>query len=155
MRVEFTYGLAGVVGSLASGHLFHLYSSSLGHGTILLIISTLLHLLCLLHSIFLLQVSVCMWEGSEGAGVQCSHVFFLCISNQIVYFYSWTLLEQLCMIHSIFYNGPSSTLLLAPPPLKVSFFWLAAPSKQKGSEHQVEITTFRGSDPTDIIQSQK
>ncbi|XP_006795635.1 thymic stromal cotransporter homolog [Neolamprologus brichardi] len=56
MRVEFTYGLAGVVGSLASGHLFHLYSSSLGHGTILLIISTLLHLLCLLHSIFLLQV---------------------------------------------------------------------------------------------------
>ncbi|CAI5666551.1 unnamed protein product [Oreochromis niloticus] len=56
MRVEFMYGLAGVVGSLVSGHLFHLYSSSLGHGTILLIISTLLHLLCLLHSIFLLQV---------------------------------------------------------------------------------------------------
>ncbi|XP_013857834.1 thymic stromal cotransporter homolog [Austrofundulus limnaeus] len=56
MRVELLYGLAGLVGSLVSGHLFLLYSSSVGNGTILLIVSTLLHLLCLLHSIFLLQV---------------------------------------------------------------------------------------------------
>ncbi|XP_029299894.1 thymic stromal cotransporter homolog [Cottoperca gobio] len=56
MRVEVLYGAAGLVGSLVSGHLFLLYSSSLGHGTILLSVSTLLHLLCLMHSIFLLQV---------------------------------------------------------------------------------------------------
>uniref|UniRef100_A0A3Q0T3B8 Solute carrier family 46 member 2 n=1 Tax=Amphilophus citrinellus TaxID=61819 RepID=A0A3Q0T3B8_AMPCI len=52
------YGIAGLVGSLVSGHLFRLYSSSLGNGTVLLIVSTLLHLLCLLHSIFLLQVRI-------------------------------------------------------------------------------------------------
>uniref|UniRef100_A0A3Q0T6X7 Solute carrier family 46 member 2 n=1 Tax=Amphilophus citrinellus TaxID=61819 RepID=A0A3Q0T6X7_AMPCI len=57
MKVELLYGIAGLVGSLVSGHLFRLYSSSLGNGTVLLIVSTLLHLLCLLHSIFLLQVS--------------------------------------------------------------------------------------------------
>ncbi|XP_030598209.1 thymic stromal cotransporter homolog [Archocentrus centrarchus] len=56
MKVELLYGIAGLVGSLVSGHLFCLYSSSLGNGTVLLIVSTLLHLLCLLHSIFLLQV---------------------------------------------------------------------------------------------------
>uniref|UniRef100_A0A4W6G9C0 Solute carrier family 46 member 2 n=1 Tax=Lates calcarifer TaxID=8187 RepID=A0A4W6G9C0_LATCA len=56
MRVELLYGLAGLVGSLVSGHLFLLYTASLGEGIILLIVSLLLHLLCLLHSIFLLQV---------------------------------------------------------------------------------------------------
>lgn len=57
MRVELLYGLAGLVGSLVSGHLFLVYSSSLGHGNVLLIVSTLLNLLCLLHSISVLQVS--------------------------------------------------------------------------------------------------
>ncbi|XP_010769907.1 thymic stromal cotransporter homolog [Notothenia coriiceps] len=56
MRVELLYGAAGLVGSLVSGHLFLLYSSSTQHGSILLSVSTLLHLLCLLHSITLLQV---------------------------------------------------------------------------------------------------
>lgn len=56
MTVELLYGTAGLVGSLVSGHLFLLYTSSLGHGTILLIVSTLLHLLCLLLAIFVLQV---------------------------------------------------------------------------------------------------
>lgn len=56
MKVELLYGIAGLVGSLMSGHLFLLYSSSLGNGTILLTVSTLLHLLCLIHSIVLLQV---------------------------------------------------------------------------------------------------
>lgn len=60
MRVELLYGAAGLVGSLVSGHLFLLYNSSLGHGTILLTVSTLLHLLSLIHSIVLLQVSVCL-----------------------------------------------------------------------------------------------
>lgn len=79
--------------------------------------------------------SVCACERVQRGRGSSVAMCFLCISNQIVYFYSWTILEQLCMIHSIFYNGPSSTLLLAPPPLKVSFFWFSAPSKQKGSEH--------------------
>ncbi|XP_040914651.1 thymic stromal cotransporter homolog [Toxotes jaculatrix] len=56
MKVELLYGAAGVVGSLVSGHLFLAYSSSLGHGIVLLIVSLLLHLLCLVFSIFLLQV---------------------------------------------------------------------------------------------------
>ncbi|XP_072227397.1 solute carrier family 46 member 2 [Leuresthes tenuis] len=66
MRVELLYGLAGLVGSLVSGHLFQLYSSSLGNGTILLIVSTLLHLLCLIVSVVLLQVKeVCQEEPDE------------------------------------------------------------------------------------------
>lgn len=56
MRVELLYGAAGLVGSLVSGHLFLLYSSSLGNGTVLLAVSMLLAMLCLLQSIFLLQV---------------------------------------------------------------------------------------------------
>ncbi|XP_063336357.2 solute carrier family 46 member 2 [Pelmatolapia mariae] len=79
MRVEFMYGLAGVVGSLASGHLFHLYSSSLGHGTILLIISTLLHLLCLLHSIFLLQVK----GVSDGELEENRHLLLRASTNSV------------------------------------------------------------------------
>eukprot|EP00064_Thunnus_orientalis_P008034 superscaffoldBa00000930_g8056 len=58
MRVEVLYGAAGIVGSLVSGHLFQLYSSTLGQGTILLIVSVVLLSLSLLQSIFLLQVSV-------------------------------------------------------------------------------------------------
>uniref|UniRef100_UPI0037E8E74A solute carrier family 46 member 2 n=1 Tax=Semicossyphus pulcher TaxID=241346 RepID=UPI0037E8E74A len=61
MRVELLYGAAGLVGSLVSGHLFQLYSSNVGHGTVLLTVSTLLHLLCLIHSIVLLQVK----QGSK------------------------------------------------------------------------------------------
>uniref|UniRef100_A0A8C9X7E9 Solute carrier family 46 member 2 n=1 Tax=Sander lucioperca TaxID=283035 RepID=A0A8C9X7E9_SANLU len=60
MKVELLYGAAGLVGSLVSGHLFLLYSFSLKHGIVLLTVSALLHLLCLIHSIFLLQVSVCV-----------------------------------------------------------------------------------------------
>uniref|UniRef100_A0A8C9XA34 Solute carrier family 46 member 2 n=1 Tax=Sander lucioperca TaxID=283035 RepID=A0A8C9XA34_SANLU len=56
MKVELLYGAAGLVGSLVSGHLFLLYSFSLKHGIVLLTVSALLHLLCLIHSIFLLQV---------------------------------------------------------------------------------------------------
>lgn len=57
MRVELLYGLAGLFGSLVSGHLFLMYSSSLGNGTILLSVSTVLHLLCLIFSVALLKVS--------------------------------------------------------------------------------------------------
>ncbi|XP_040053629.2 solute carrier family 46 member 2 [Gasterosteus aculeatus] len=57
MKVELLYGTAGVVGSLASGHMFLVYSSSLGNGIILLTVSVLLRLLCLLQSVVLLQVN--------------------------------------------------------------------------------------------------
>ncbi|XP_029371968.1 thymic stromal cotransporter homolog [Echeneis naucrates] len=50
MKLELLYGAAGLVGSLVSGHLF------LVNGIALLFVSTLLHLLCLIHSIVLLQV---------------------------------------------------------------------------------------------------
>ncbi|XP_034402822.1 thymic stromal cotransporter homolog [Cyclopterus lumpus] len=56
MTVELLYGTAGLVGSLASGHLFLLYSSSLGTGTILIIVGALLQMLCLTQATFLLQV---------------------------------------------------------------------------------------------------
>lgn len=59
MRVELLYGIAGLVGSLLSGHLFLVNTFSLGDGTFLIIMSALLHLLSVLHSILLLQVSEC------------------------------------------------------------------------------------------------
>ncbi|XP_071368159.1 solute carrier family 46 member 2 [Centroberyx affinis] len=55
MRVELLYGTAGLVGSLVSGHLFRLYSS-IGQGTVLVSVSTLLYLVCLVYSVLLLQV---------------------------------------------------------------------------------------------------
>ncbi|KAM6902154.1 solute carrier family 46 member 2 [Xenentodon cancila] len=73
MRVELLYGLAGLLGSLVSGHLFQLYTSSLGHGTILLIVSTLLHLLCLLLAILLLQVKHVSGEEPEDKGHLLPH----------------------------------------------------------------------------------
>ncbi|CAN9504847.1 unnamed protein product [Ophioblennius macclurei] len=65
MRVELLYGVAGLVGSVVSGHLFLVDTPSLGHGAILLIISTLLHLLCLLLAAFLLQVKEVRQVTSE------------------------------------------------------------------------------------------
>ncbi|RVE65621.1 hypothetical protein OJAV_G00118250 [Oryzias javanicus] len=65
MRVELLYGGAGLVASLVSGHLFQLYTSSLGNGTILLIVSTLLHLLSLCFAAFLLQVKYVIQEPEE------------------------------------------------------------------------------------------
>ncbi|XP_041825066.1 thymic stromal cotransporter homolog [Melanotaenia boesemani] len=65
MRVELLYGSAGLVGSLVSGHLFQLYSSSLGHGIILLTVSTVLHLICLIFAIILLQVKQTCREDTE------------------------------------------------------------------------------------------
>nr|XP_057920538.1 thymic stromal cotransporter homolog isoform X2 [Doryrhamphus excisus] len=55
MRVELMYGAAGLLGSVLSGHVFLLYSSRVGHGTVLLSVCTILHLLSLVHATFLLQ----------------------------------------------------------------------------------------------------
>lgn len=59
MRVELLYGMAGLVGSLVSGHLYPLLSSSLGQGTLLVVASIVLHGLSLLQAVVLLKVSVC------------------------------------------------------------------------------------------------
>lgn len=56
MRTELVYGIAGFIGSLASGHLFDLYSVDLKHGVILSGLSVLLYLICLLYAIFILRV---------------------------------------------------------------------------------------------------
>lgn len=58
MRVELLYGMAGLVGSLVSGHLYPLLGSSLGNGTLLVVASIVLHALSLLQAIVLLRVSV-------------------------------------------------------------------------------------------------
>ncbi|KAM9426832.1 solute carrier family 46 member 2 [Pholidichthys leucotaenia] len=57
MVVELLYGAAGVVGSLASGHLFQVYTPTLGNGTILIIVSLLLYVMALIHTLILLQVT--------------------------------------------------------------------------------------------------
>ncbi|XP_077354748.1 solute carrier family 46 member 2 [Festucalex cinctus] len=67
MRVELVYGAAGLLGSLLSGHVFLLYSSSVGHGTVLLCVCTLLHLLSLIHATVLLQVKQVSSEPEESS----------------------------------------------------------------------------------------
>lgn len=56
MRTELVYGIAGFIGSLASGHLFNLYTVDLKQGAILSSFSVLLYFLCLLYASFFLQV---------------------------------------------------------------------------------------------------
>ncbi|KAG5272310.1 hypothetical protein AALO_G00164030 [Alosa alosa] len=57
MRMELVYGLAGLVGSLASGHLFQLYTVKLKCGVILVGLSVALYVFCLLYSTFVLQIA--------------------------------------------------------------------------------------------------
>ncbi|XP_077099364.1 solute carrier family 46 member 2 [Siphateles boraxobius] len=56
MRTELVYGIAGFIGSLASGHLFDLYIVDLKQGVILSGLSVLLYLICLLYATFILRV---------------------------------------------------------------------------------------------------
>ncbi|XP_068190832.1 solute carrier family 46 member 2-like [Antennarius striatus] len=65
MRVELLYGITGLVGSLLSGHLFLLYNTSLGNGTLLLSLGTLMNLLCFIHSAVLLQVKQATNQEAE------------------------------------------------------------------------------------------
>ncbi|KAM4610638.1 solute carrier family 46 member 2-like [Polymixia lowei] len=57
MRVELVNGIAGLVGSTVSGHLFQISSSSLRPGVVTSVVCMLLHAVCLLYAIFLLQVT--------------------------------------------------------------------------------------------------
>ena len=56
-RTELIYGLAGLVGSIASGHLFKLYDVKHRHGIIIVGLSIFLYLLCLLYVIFFLKTN--------------------------------------------------------------------------------------------------
>lgn len=57
MTTELVFGIAGFIGSLASGHLFNLYTVDLKQGVILSGLSVLLYFLCLIYSVFILRVS--------------------------------------------------------------------------------------------------
>ncbi|XP_028826883.1 thymic stromal cotransporter homolog [Denticeps clupeoides] len=57
MRMELVYGLAGLVGSLSSGHLFQLYTVELKGGVLLVGLSVLLYFLCLAYAALVLDVS--------------------------------------------------------------------------------------------------
>lgn len=72
MRTELTYGLAGFLGSLASGHLFQL--QGLGHrqGVVLACVSVLLYFLCLVYAACIFQVNTRAPDerrDSENAGI--------------------------------------------------------------------------------------
>lgn len=74
MRTELTYGLAGFLGSLASGHLFQLYVFGLKQGVLLACASVTLYFLCLLYALCILQVhartpSTDSDERSESVGI--------------------------------------------------------------------------------------
>uniref|UniRef100_A0A8C1U9J8 Solute carrier family 46 member 2 n=1 Tax=Cyprinus carpio TaxID=7962 RepID=A0A8C1U9J8_CYPCA len=58
MRTELVYGIAGFIGSLASGHLFDLYTVGLQQGAILSSLCVLLYFLCLLYAAFFLRVDL-------------------------------------------------------------------------------------------------
>lgn len=55
MRTELVYGIAGFIGSLASGHLFNLYTVGLKQGGILSSLSVLLYFISLLYAVFILR----------------------------------------------------------------------------------------------------
>ncbi|KAF4081857.1 hypothetical protein AMELA_G00145180 [Ameiurus melas] len=57
MRTELTYGLAGFLGSLASGHLFQLYALGHRQGFVLSCMSVVLYFVCLVYAAFILQVN--------------------------------------------------------------------------------------------------
>ncbi|XP_056374387.1 thymic stromal cotransporter homolog [Hyla sarda] len=54
--IELVYGIAGFIGSLASGHIFRSVNISSHQGTTLVMCSLLLYLFCLVYAIFVLKV---------------------------------------------------------------------------------------------------
>ncbi|KAJ8347183.1 hypothetical protein SKAU_G00285840 [Synaphobranchus kaupii] len=56
-RIELMYGLAGFVGSIASGHLFQLYVLERKQGAVLVGLSVLLYLLCFLYVVFVFKTN--------------------------------------------------------------------------------------------------
>ncbi|KAM8960531.1 solute carrier family 46 member 2-like [Pelodytes ibericus] len=54
--IELVYGLAGFVGSMASGHIFIHFQVTNQHGIVLVSCSLVLYALCLLYSVFVLKI---------------------------------------------------------------------------------------------------
>ncbi|XP_030625892.1 thymic stromal cotransporter homolog [Chanos chanos] len=74
MRMELFYGLAGLFGSLASGHLFQLYTVGLKQGVVLAVSSVTLYFICLLYATFVLKtdsitLSGCREDRRESSGI--------------------------------------------------------------------------------------
>ncbi|XP_036451346.1 thymic stromal cotransporter homolog [Colossoma macropomum] len=65
MRIELVYGIAGFLGSLASGHLFQLYTVGMKQGVLLASMSVALYVFCLLYATCVLQVSRITLERRE------------------------------------------------------------------------------------------
>ncbi|KAM9455553.1 solute carrier family 46 member 2 [Clarias gariepinus] len=65
MRIELVYGLAGFLGSLASGHLFQLYALGNKQGVLLSCSSVLLYFLCVVYATCVLQVSTRSPDAEE------------------------------------------------------------------------------------------
>ncbi|XP_028972834.1 thymic stromal cotransporter homolog [Esox lucius] len=71
MRIELVYGVAGLFGSLASGHLFQLYILNFKQGTLLVGLSVALYFACLLYTTFIFyvpRVSLSTQERKETNG---------------------------------------------------------------------------------------
>uniref|UniRef100_A0A1W7RCL3 Thymic stromal cotransporter-like protein n=1 Tax=Agkistrodon contortrix contortrix TaxID=8713 RepID=A0A1W7RCL3_AGKCO len=56
ISIELIYGIAGFVGSIASGHLFVTFHLGYQHGIVLISCSVALYALCVIYSLFVLQV---------------------------------------------------------------------------------------------------
>ncbi|KAK6322909.1 hypothetical protein J4Q44_G00077010 [Coregonus suidteri] len=72
MHIELVYGVAGLIGSLASGHLFQLYNVDFKQGTVLVSLSVFLYLVCLIYTTFVVQmpsVSTRVQERNETSGI--------------------------------------------------------------------------------------
>ncbi|KAJ8007497.1 hypothetical protein DPEC_G00118110 [Dallia pectoralis] len=72
MRIELVYGVAGLIGSLASGHLFQLYSVNFKQGTLLVGLSAVFYLVCLIYTtcyFYVPRVSLNAPERTETKGV--------------------------------------------------------------------------------------
>ncbi|XP_051973013.1 thymic stromal cotransporter homolog [Xyrauchen texanus] len=65
MRTELVYGIAGFIGSLASGHLFNLYTVDLKHGVILSGLSVLFYFFCLIYAAVILRVDNIVLENRQ------------------------------------------------------------------------------------------
>ncbi|KAI4888081.1 hypothetical protein NFI96_022110 [Prochilodus magdalenae] len=65
MRTELLYGVAGFLGSLASGHLFQMYTVGMKQGVLLAALSTALYFFCLLYATCILQVSRLTMDSAE------------------------------------------------------------------------------------------
>ncbi|XP_053148487.1 thymic stromal cotransporter homolog [Hemicordylus capensis] len=56
IAIELIYGIAGFVGSIASGHLFTIFHLNYQHGTVLISCSVALYAFCLIYSLLVLRV---------------------------------------------------------------------------------------------------